>query len=64
MIDLVAIDSEGAEYSFLEDIVKSGVWKNIKQICIEFHFFPGFERFYIRHASALDKFRNLGIVFI
>jgi hypothetical protein len=60
LIDMVAIDSEGAEYGFLEDIVETGVWRNIKQLCIEYHFFPGTDRFFIRHARALNQFRRLG----
>lgn len=58
---MVAIDTEGAEFGFLEDILESGAWRNIKQLCIEFHYFPGYERFYIRHARALNQFRRLGI---
>jgi FkbM family methyltransferase len=58
VIDLVAIDAEGAEYGFLEDIVETGVWKNIKQLNIEFHL--GADKFHIRHARALNQFRRLG----
>lgn len=57
---MVAIDTEGAEFGFLEDILETGVWKNIKQLCIEYHFFPGYDRFFIRHARALNQFRRLG----
>jgi hypothetical protein len=60
LIDLVAIDAEGAEFGFLEDIVETGAWKNIKQLCIEYHFFPNYNRFFIRHAKALSNFRRLG----
>lgn len=58
---MVAIDTEGAEFGFLEDLIESGAWKNIKQMSIEFHFFPGYSQFFIKHARALDKFRLLGL---
>lgn len=56
IIDLVAVDAEGAEFGMLEDLIESGVWKQIKQLTIEFHFFREQRNFFLRHAQAVDTF--------
>lgn len=55
LLDLVAVDSEGAEWGMLEDIVESEIWKQIKQLNVEFHFWGG-EGFFLRHARAMSNF--------
>ena len=53
------IDAEGAEFGFFEDFVASGTWRNVKQLCIELHFFPEQHAFFVRHARALHDFVQL-----
>lgn len=40
----------------LEDIVKTGIWRQIKQLSIEFHFFQSHMNFFRRHAHAISNF--------
>src|SRR5579862_3488390 len=39
MIDLMKINIEGGEYALLDDLTKSGLIKNIKDIQVQFHIF-------------------------
>lgn len=43
-IDILKIDIEGSEYALFRDIIesKSGVLKNVRQLLIEFHWWPGY----------------------
>lgn len=40
----------------LEDIVETGIWRQIKQIKIEYHFFISHSNYFFRHAQAINNF--------
>lgn len=52
----MAVDCEGGEFGMLEDIVATGIWRQIKQINIEYHFFKHHMQFWLRHGSSVSKF--------
>lgn len=53
----MAVDAEGAEFGMFEEIVESGVWRQIKQLDVEYHWFGGEQKkWFVRHARAVSVF--------
>jgi FkbM family methyltransferase len=54
-IDLIKINVEGAEYSILDNLIKSKKIKNIKNLQIQFHIIETYEKEYDRIRKELEK---------
>jgi FkbM family methyltransferase len=58
-IDLIKINVEGAEYSILEDLIKSNTISKIKNLQIQFHLIENHETQYYNIVKDLEKTHNL-----
>ena len=54
-IDLIKINVEGAEYPILDNLIKSGRIKNIKNLQVQFHLIENHENEYHRISEELKK---------
>lgn len=58
VIDVLKIDIEGWEWDTLNEIMKSGVLKYVKQICLEVHFGYGFTPVYENGKAVTVEFTS------
>lgn len=52
----MAVDCEAGEFGMLEDIVATGIWRQIKQLNIEYHFERIHASLWLRHSRAISDF--------
>ena len=60
VIDILKVDIEYAEWDAFEDLVTSGLLKNVKQLVAEFHAWADHPFAYVRFYRILTAIENVG----